>query len=75
MKANTQRLPYDYGSVMHYGVYDFSSNKKPTITPRRQVRIGQRKGLSSTDWKHVLKAYCTSELETQSLSKCTTHAL
>lgn len=74
MKANTQNLPYDYDSVMHYGAYDFSSNGKQTITPHHRVRIGQRKGLSSTDWKHVFKAYCTRELETQSLGKFSLHS-
>lgn len=69
MKANTGGLPYDYGSVMHYGAYDFSSNGKPTITPHQQVSIGQRRGLSDTDWKHLMKAYCSRDQASQSLGR------
>ena len=58
MKADTGGMPYDYGSVMHYGAYAFSRNRRPTISPRRPVRIGQRKGLSAIDWSHVKRAYC-----------------
>ena len=59
MNANQQGLPYDYGSVMHYGAYDFSSNGRPVIIPYKRVKIGQRKGLSSTDWTHLKEAYCS----------------
>ena len=69
MRADTGGLPYDYGSVMHYGAYDFSRNGKPTITPRWPVSIGQRNGLTTIDWKHVKRAYCPSgQVETESLS-------
>ncbi len=50
---------YDYGSIMHYGVYAFSNRKDangnplPTIQPTQPLpadtRIGQRAGLSSKD--------------------------
>ena len=59
IRADTS-LPYDYGSVMHYGAYDFSSNGRATITPHWPKRIGQREGLSIVDWRHLQKAYCTS---------------
>ena len=43
---------------MHYGEYDFSSNGRPTIRTRQAARIGQRVGLSTTDWRHLQRAYC-----------------
>ena len=58
MNSNTRGLKYDYGSVMHYGATAFSQNGKPTITTLRRATIGQRRGLSSTDWMHVKKNYC-----------------
>eukprot|EP01063_Lacrimia_lanifica_P021007 TRINITY_DN2825_c0_g1_i5.p1 TRINITY_DN2825_c0_g1~~TRINITY_DN2825_c0_g1_i5.p1 ORF type:complete len:607 (+),score=137.00 TRINITY_DN2825_c0_g1_i5:67-1887(+) len=39
--------PYDYQSIMHYGAWDFTSNRQKTITA--PVRIGQRSGLSRGD--------------------------
>jgi hypothetical protein len=45
---------YDYGSIMHYGAFAFSSNGLPTISVRTPpaaagTAIGQRGGLSSGD--------------------------
>lgn len=54
-------LPYDYGSVMHYGAYDFSSNGLPTIRTRQPASIGQRYGLSAMDWRHLQRAYCSRD--------------
>ena len=58
MKSNTRGLKYDYGSVMHYRANSFSRNGKPTITTLKSASIGQRRGLSRTDWMHVKKNYC-----------------
>lgn len=59
--------PYDLGSLMHYGAWDFSKNRQKTIdlksaakqTPyiRSGKRIGQRIGLSSSDWDQLQDAY------------------
>ena len=60
MNANINEPPYDYGSVMHYGATAFSANgaHEPFIIPHQQgTKIGQRQGLSATDWKH-LQIYC-----------------
>lgn len=59
MTADQQGLPYDYGSIMHYGAYDFTSNRKPTIIPLQQVTIGQREELSDVDWAHLRDSYCS----------------
>ncbi|AJQ94133.1 Dot/Icm T4SS effector Zinc-dependent metalloprotease LegP [Gynuella sunshinyii] len=39
---------YDYGSIMHYSAYAFSSGG-PTIVPLQSAVIGQRNGLSTLD--------------------------
>ena len=64
MPSDTQNLPYDYGSVMHYGRSAFSIRERDpnfdTLIPKRRgVQIGQREGLSQTDWQHLNKAYCS----------------
>lgn len=42
--------PYDYGSIMHYGSYAFSSNGQPTIVRKDGSTIdGQRLSLSTGD--------------------------
>lgn len=42
---------YDYGSIMHYGAYDFSKNGEATITALHEggENMGQRLALSETD--------------------------
>ena len=50
----TESGPYDYGSIMHYGAFAFSSNGLPTITVKTPpaaagTTIGQRGGLSGGD--------------------------
>ncbi|MGZ4848748.1 MAG: M12 family metallopeptidase, partial [Halobacteriota archaeon] len=50
--------PFDYGSIMHYGAYDFTSNGRVTIevlTPG--ATIGQRNGLSPGDTSAVYIIY------------------
>jgi len=50
-------LPYDQGSIMHYGKYAFTNGKGPTIVTKDGGSIGQRRGLSSMDIKKINKLY------------------
>ncbi len=49
---------YDYGSIMHYGRKAFAQDRnKDTITPKQNVSIGQRDGLSPIDIAGVCAMY------------------
>lgn len=51
---------YDYGSIMHYGMFAFSKNGQPTIVPKQAgATIGQRSGLSAGDIAAVHHIYRT----------------
>ncbi|KAK6765333.1 hypothetical protein RB195_025311 [Necator americanus] len=56
-QAETYGLPYDTGSVMHYGPFGFSSDPdKPTIRTLERIQqstIGQRIGPSFLDYQAV----------------------
>ncbi|RZF42636.1 hypothetical protein LSTR_LSTR001431 [Laodelphax striatellus] len=57
-KVTDLGVSYDYGSIMHYGAYAFSKNEKRTITTvEKDVKIGQRKGLSKKDKLKLNKMY------------------
>ncbi|MEK7407295.1 MAG: M12 family metallopeptidase [Acidobacteriota bacterium] len=50
---------YDYGSIMHYGQFAFSSNGNATITPlQADAVIGQRDGLSALDIAGIQALNC-----------------
>jgi len=60
-KINSYGQPYDFGSVMHYGAYAFSSNRRPTIVKRGSGStsgLGQRQGLGPGDVKQANLMYC-----------------
>uniref|UniRef100_A0A914R335 Metalloendopeptidase n=1 Tax=Panagrolaimus davidi TaxID=227884 RepID=A0A914R335_9BILA len=61
-EINTLGIPYDYGSVMHYGSTAFSADgmSKTLLTrdPNYQYTIGQRERLSFYDIQVINKAYC-----------------
>ena len=60
---NDYGLPYDYGSVMHYGGRDFGINRAITIQTldsSKQNVIGQREGVSPCDIELVKRAYSCS---------------
>jgi len=50
---------YDYGSIMHYGEYFFSSNGNRSISVPDGVKIGQREALSDRDIASINKMYAT----------------
>ncbi|XP_003390431.2 PREDICTED: tolloid-like protein 2 isoform X1 [Amphimedon queenslandica] len=58
--SDSQSLPYDYLSLMHYGRYAFSKNRRCTIVPipDASVTIGQRDRMSMYDIHHVNIRYC-----------------
>ncbi|XP_060923469.1 uncharacterized protein LOC132997930 [Limanda limanda] len=59
-KVDTYNLnvPYDYSSIMHYGLTDFSKNGLNTITPHAPgASIGQRLGMSENDMLKINKLY------------------
>lgn len=70
-KIDALGVPYDYGSVMHYGLYAFSKNEKPTMTPTKKTNsdIGQRRAFSKLDIEKINKMYkcrgATSDLDQQ----------
>lgn len=66
--------PYDYGSIMHYGKYDFSIDtvNLPTIEPTNpsSATIGQRLALSNTDINTVEHIYGINNSVTIGDQKC-----
>ncbi|XP_037541584.1 zinc metalloproteinase nas-14 isoform X2 [Nematolebias whitei] len=55
--GNTLNLPYDYGSIMHYGSAYFSVDGSPTIVTKEGGSIGQRKQLSQLDAQKLNALY------------------
>lgn len=60
MPGEPNGTSYDYGSIMHYPTHapEFAVDpKKPIITPKSNVDIGQRNALSAQDIAGVKKRY------------------
>ncbi|XP_074647537.1 hatching enzyme 1.2-like [Tubulanus polymorphus] len=65
-KAQTDNLGlgYAYESIMHYGKYAFSSNGKPTLTPKDPRAIIGKRALHKRDIAMVRKLYgCSTTME------------
>ncbi|KAJ8004409.1 hypothetical protein DPEC_G00135410 [Dallia pectoralis] len=58
-KTNNLDTPYDYESIMHFGMYAYSEEGDPTIIPKRNkiVKVGQRTSLSALDKMKINKLY------------------
>ncbi|XP_013872164.1 high choriolytic enzyme 1 [Austrofundulus limnaeus] len=61
-KTENLDLPYDYGSIMHFGMYSYSMDGEPTIVPKnnKNIKLGQALSLSHIDKLKINKLYqCT----------------
>ncbi|KAL7384353.1 hypothetical protein ABVT39_000529 [Epinephelus coioides] len=61
-KTDNLELPYDYGSIMHFGMYAYSQDGEPTIIPRntqnsKDIKLGQASTLSHIDKMKINKLY------------------
>merc|ERR1719204_2904730 len=56
--CHTMNVPYEYGSVMHYGAFAFAKDRsKKTITTKTGASIGQRSHMTELDAKSVNTLY------------------
>ncbi|XP_071323868.1 hatching enzyme 1.2 [Trachinotus anak] len=58
-KTDSLDLPYDYGSIMHFGMYAYSQDGEPTIIPKnsKNIKLGQTATLSHIDKLKINKLY------------------
>ncbi|KAL6100716.1 uncharacterized protein ACO6RY_07798 [Pungitius sinensis] len=61
-KTDSLDLPYDYSSIMHFGMYAYSQDGEPTIIPKNSqnsntIRLGQASILSHIDTMKINKLY------------------
>uniref|UniRef100_A0A3P9IQB8 Metalloendopeptidase n=1 Tax=Oryzias latipes TaxID=8090 RepID=A0A3P9IQB8_ORYLA len=58
-KTDSLDLPYDYGSIMHFGMYAYSMDGQPTLVAKnnRNMKLGQASSLSHTDKLKINRLY------------------
>uniref|UniRef100_A0A3B4ABQ3 Metalloendopeptidase n=1 Tax=Periophthalmus magnuspinnatus TaxID=409849 RepID=A0A3B4ABQ3_9GOBI len=58
-KTDSLNLPYDYNSIMHFGMYAYSQDGNPTIVPKssQNVKIGQATTPSHIDKMKINRLY------------------
>ncbi|XP_053300760.1 zinc metalloproteinase nas-14 [Pleuronectes platessa] len=60
--GDTQNLPYDVDSIMHYGLYFFSQDGGPTLLPNKGgEQMGQRTHLTQLDIQRINSLYHCDE--------------
>ncbi|XP_056892324.1 hatching enzyme 1.2 [Takifugu flavidus] len=64
-RTDTLDLPYDYSSVMHFGMYTYSQSGEPTIIPKNSnnIRLGQVTSLSKIDKMKINKLYDCDDMD------------
>ncbi|XP_076603048.1 hatching enzyme 1.2 [Chaetodon auriga] len=64
-KTDNLELPYDYGSIMHFGMYAYSQDGEPTIVPKnsKNIRLGQTMFLSHIDKLKINKLYKCGDVD------------
>ena len=63
--AESYGSPYDYQSIIHYGGFAFSKNKKPTLIDKRSNKPvrAQRERLSKQDIVQINRKYRCGDLQ------------
>lgn len=58
-KIDTLKVPYDYDSIMHYGVDNFSKNGEATMRSIKDAgrSLGQRNGFTKLDIQEINSLY------------------
>ncbi|KAM7380626.1 hypothetical protein PAMP_003907 [Pampus punctatissimus] len=58
-KTDNLDLPYDYSSIMHFGMYAYSQDGQPTIIPKNSkvIKLGQASTLSHIDRLKINRLY------------------
>ncbi|XP_072300486.1 hatching enzyme 1.2 [Eucyclogobius newberryi] len=58
-KTDNLNLPYDYNSIMHFGMYAYSQDGQPTIIPKssQNIKIGQATTPSHIDKMKINRLY------------------
>jgi hypothetical protein len=56
-ECTTQNLPYDYGSIMHYGNNFFAKDGLVGMVAKNGAKIGQRKGMDPLDIEKINTLY------------------
>ncbi|XP_041662213.1 low choriolytic enzyme isoform X3 [Cheilinus undulatus] len=66
-RTDSLDLPYDYSSIMHYGMYAYSQDGEPTIIPKnsntKEIKLGQTTSLSHIDKLKINKLYNCGDMD------------